>query len=75
LQAIVPRNKKDYARGAIVGVAQLVDVITESDSPWFCGEYGFVLKDAHPIEPIPYPGALKIFEVPRSIVDSAMLTM
>lgn len=68
LQAIVPRNKKDYALGAIVGIAQLADVITKSDDPWFCGEYGFVLKNARPVEPVPYPGALKIFEVPRSIV-------
>ena len=69
LQIVVPQRKKEYVLGAIVGVAQLVDVITESNDPWFCGEYGFVLEDAQPIEPTPYPGALKIFEVPRSIVE------
>ena len=31
--------------GVIVGEATLVDVVTESDSPWFTGPFGFVLED------------------------------
>jgi len=70
LDTIVPTEKKDYTQGAIVGIARLVDVIDRSDDIWFCGDYGFVLEGARPIGPIPYPGALKIFEVPRSVVDT-----
>ena len=70
LERLVPAQ--GYPRGAIIGRARLVDVVTSSNDAWFCGPYGFVLEDACPIEPISYPGALKIFEVPRSIVDQPM---
>ena len=68
LEALVPHEKREYALGAIIGIAHLVEIITHSDDPWFRGQYGFVLKDARPLGPILYPGALKIFEVPRSVV-------
>lgn len=63
LRAIVPQDPKDYVRGAIIGRAALVDVVSESDDPWFCGEYGFVLADAYPIEPVTLRGQLKLFDV------------
>lgn len=50
--------------GAIVGEVDIVDCVTESDSPWFVGKYGFVL--ANPVaykEPILYRGQLGFFEV------------
>lgn len=67
----LPRYKRDYALGSIVGQADLVDVVQESESQWFCGTYGFVLGNARPIGPIPYRGALKLFDVPRSIIEQA----
>ena len=54
----------DMPRGAIVGEATIVDCVDASDSPWFCGPYGFVLSD--PVaysEPIPYRGRLGFFQV------------
>lgn len=63
-------EKKDYPLGAIVGKADLVDVIEDSDDPWFFGRYGIVLENARPIGPIPYRGMLGIFEVPESILES-----
>ncbi|MCI0664039.1 MAG: ASCH domain-containing protein, partial [Acidobacteria bacterium] len=43
------RNKlpayEDLPRGVIIGVAEIVDCVTESKSPWFMGDYGFVLKN------------------------------
>lgn len=36
--------------GAIIGVVELVDVVTESDSKWFQGPYGFVLKNPRRFE-------------------------
>lgn len=54
-------------RGAIVGIAELVDCVKKSDSIWFEGPYGFVLKNVRPIEPIPCKGALNIWNVPEEI--------
>jgi hypothetical protein len=69
LYARMPQRKEDYPLGAIVVKAQLSDVVTESENPWFCGRYGWVLSSAQAFEmPIPYRGALKIFSVPTSVV-------
>lgn len=55
----------DYLpRGAIIGEVDIVDCVTDSDSPWFEGPYGFVLT--HPClydKPIPCKGKLGLFEV------------
>lgn len=32
--------------GGIVGEAEITGCVTESQSPWFVGEYGFVIKNA-----------------------------
>lgn len=64
-------------RGAIIGEATLVDCIRQNQVPlfpeyrsefqastWFLGKFGLVLKDPNRYEtPIPYKGALKLFEV------------
>lgn len=68
----VPVEEKAYPIGAIVGIADLVDVVTKSNDPWFCGTYGFVLANARAIEPIPYPGQLKLFPVPTPIVEAVL---
>ena len=50
--------------GCIVGTVDIIDCVSQSDSPWFFGKYGFVL--ANPValrEPIPCKGALGFFEV------------
>jgi hypothetical protein len=50
-------------RGGIVGAARIVDCVTEMDSGWFYGRYGFVLRDAVPIPLVPCRGALGFFDV------------
>ena len=51
-------------KGAIIGEVDIVDCVTESESPWFVGPYGFVLKNPELyIEPIPYRGRLGLFNV------------
>lgn len=52
----------DYARGGIVGTAEIVDCVDASQSPWFFGRYGFVLRNARQIEFIPVKGALGFFD-------------
>ena len=65
-------NRRDYPAGAIIGIADLVGCVDESDDPWFCGTYGFVLANARPIEPIPYRGSLGLFDVPDEVIASIM---
>lgn len=55
-------HSTDAKRGGIVGVALIVDCITGSDSPWFFGRFGFVLRDVRPVPFIPVKGALGFFD-------------
>jgi hypothetical protein len=60
----VSLEKQDYPLGCIVGIADLVDIVQESNDPWFCGDYGWVLANAMAFDnPVPYRGALKLFDV------------
>lgn len=50
-------------RGGIVGQATITGCVTESESAWFFGAYGFTLADAKPLPFEPYRGQLGFFEV------------
>lgn len=52
----------DLPRGGIVGEAEIVDCVTRSDSPWFFGKYGFVLRNARSLPFQPCRGQLGFFE-------------
>lgn len=58
------RTFKTIERGGIVGVAEIVDCVSESNSPWFIGDYGFVLANVRPVEFFPCKGSLGFFDVP-----------
>lgn len=49
-------------RGGIIGTAEIVDCVEESDSPWFFGPYGLVLENVQPVDFIPVKGALGLFD-------------
>jgi hypothetical protein len=49
--------------GGIVGECEIVDCLTQSDSPWFFGPYGFVLRNCQPLPFAPCKGKLGFFEV------------
>lgn len=51
-------------RGGIVGSVEIVDCVQHSDSPWFVGRYGFVLRDPRPLPFTPLKGQLGFFDVP-----------
>lgn len=53
---------KDLLRGQIIGTANLVDIVTESESPWFFGPKGLVLADVKPIKPFASGGYLGFFD-------------
>jgi hypothetical protein len=51
-------------RGGIVGEAEIVDCVARHvghRSPWFVGDYGFVMRNARPVEFVPCKGALGFF--------------
>lgn len=54
----------ELQRGGIIGSVEIVDCVSESKSPWFIGDYGFVLRDPRPLKFTPYKGALGFFGVP-----------
>lgn len=51
----------DLIRGAIIGTATVAGVVDHSESRWFFGDRGLLIRDARPIEPIPCSGALGYF--------------
>lgn len=53
-------------RGGIIGSVEIVDCVTASESPWFMGEFGFVLRDPKPLPFTPWKGQLGFFDVPES---------
>jgi hypothetical protein len=63
-------------RGGIIGAVDLVDCVTTSNSPWFTGDYGFVLRNPRPLPFIPCKGALGFFACPAdalALVQQAVL--
>jgi hypothetical protein len=59
---------EDLERGAIIGTVEIVDCVQDSNSLWFMGKYGFVLKRPERLtEPIPCKGALSFWNVPEDI--------
>ena len=75
LEHVIPLEERAYTKGALVGIADLIEVVHQSADPWFIGPYGFVLANARPLEPITYRGQLKLFPVPPSIVYAQFPTI
>ncbi len=64
---------RDLHRGGIVGMAELVDCVNRSESPWFFGPWGFVLHDARPLPFAPWRGELGLFEAALG-AEAGMIT-
>lgn len=67
LDVVLP-NYDQLQRGGIIGSVELVDSVDHSDSPWFMGERGFVLRNPEPIDFMPYKGALQFFKGPEVLL-------
>lgn len=71
-------NLDDTAYGAIVGFADIVDVVTKktltrSTKKWFMGKYGYVLENAVALkEPIPAKGALGFWRIDRRTLEKCV---
>lgn len=64
-------NPEDLQRGGVIGSVELADCVTESESGWFFGEYGFLLRDPRPLPFVPWKGQLSFFDVPRDALREA----
>lgn len=62
----------ELERGGIVGIMEIVDCVSASDSPWFFGRYGFVIRNARPLRFTPRKGALGFF---KPAIDVAAIRM
>lgn len=56
--------REDLQRGGFIGSVEIVDCVSHSESPWFMGEYGFLLRDPQPLPFRPWKGQLGFFDVP-----------
>lgn len=56
------KREADPLLGGIIGVAEIVDCVSASESRWFQGPYGFVLTNARPVDFIPVKGRLMFFD-------------
>lgn len=58
-----PVSKDDLINGHIIAIAMVVDCVKPSSSPWyFKGNWAWVLGAVVPIEPIPWDGALGLWD-------------
>jgi len=73
--SIVPEDGWDSLKewcGCIVGSVEVVDYVTQSNSPWFVGELGIVLRNPVALStPIPCRGYLGYFDVPDLLIGDA----
>ncbi len=53
------KEKMNY--GGIIGYAEIYDCVTKSDSPWFVGKNGLMLRNAKPLPFTPCKGKLSFF--------------
>lgn len=62
---VVPLGFDDFARGGVIGSAEIFDCVDASDSSWFMGPHGFLLRDPRVLPFSPMPGRLGFFNVDR----------
>lgn len=55
---------EELQRGGVVGLVEIVDCVASSNSPWFFGQFGFVLRDPKPLPFLPWKGRLGFFDIP-----------
>lgn len=61
---------EELERGGIVGSVEIVDCVTVCASPWFVGQYGFLLANPRPGPFVPWRGQLGFFDVPLSALPA-----
>jgi hypothetical protein len=64
----------ELRRGGIIGSVEIAAIVEQSDSPWFTGPLGLVLRNPHPCEFLPATGRLGYFAWGRAPSDSVPKT-
>lgn len=59
----------DLERGGIVGITTITDCVSASESPWFFGRFGFVLRDSRPLPLSPMKGQLGFFDADNATAE------
>lgn len=54
-----------FELGGIVGQAEVHGCVTDHDSHWFFGPYGFLIRNAKPLPFIPMRGKLQFFQTEK----------
>jgi hypothetical protein len=60
--------------GGIVGITNVIDCVEQYSSVWFRGPFGFVLNGSRPQPFLEMKGALKLRDVPASVLERYALT-
>lgn len=64
----------ELVRGAIIGLTEVTDCVSVSDSRWFIGPNALVLANQRPLaRPLPFPGALSIRALPAETAAQVYL--
>jgi hypothetical protein len=66
----IPQDALRY--GGIIGQVTLVDYVRHSESPWFMGPVGWVLRDARELPFLPIAGRLGLFDASQEILRSVL---
>lgn len=57
-------------RGAVIALAEAVDCVHESSSPWFAGPHGLFLQNVRVLRtPVHCRGVLGFFELPSELIN------
>lgn len=59
-------------RGGIVGSVEIVGCVTQSQSPWFVGTFGFVLRNPVILPFYPCRGSLGFFDVDAAAIGEGV---
>lgn len=58
---------------AIVALAEMVDCVRFSPSPWFVGKFGFVFANVRQLNaPVVCPGQLGLWDVPEDLAEEVL---
>ena len=55
-------------RGGVIGMAEIVDVVTQHRSKWFMGPHGFVLRNRRPLPFVAWKGGLGLRNAPPKLL-------
>jgi len=56
-------GRENLQFGGIIGEAEIIDCVTDHDSPWFGGRFGFVLRNQRQLPFFACRGQLGLFKV------------